>query len=100
VVFAEYWDLMTKAAELYEYMVQEKNIAPEQARMVLPQSMMTEWYWTGSLAAFARVVNLRTTPDAQLECRLVANLIDEKVSSMIPLMSSWDALKENYHEET
>jgi thymidylate synthase (FAD) len=75
VVFAEYWDLMTKAAELY---------------------MMTEWYWTGSLAAFARVVNLRSTPDAQLECRLVANLIDEKVSSMIPLMSSWDALKENY----
>ena len=96
VVFAEYWDLMTKAAELYEYMVQEKNIAPEQARMVLPQSMMTEWYWTGSLAAFARVVNLRSTPDAQLECSLVANLIDAKVSTMIPLMSSWDALKENY----
>lgn len=98
LVFADYWDLMTKAAELYEFMVREKNIAPEQARMVLPQSMMTEWYWTGSLAAFARVVNLRTTSDAQLECRLVANLIDEKVSTMIPLMSSWDALKTHIKE--
>jgi len=93
LVFMEYWDLMTKAEKLYHHMVEEKHIAPEQARMVLPQSMMTEWYWTGSLAAFARVVNLRSAPDAQLECRLVANLIDEKVSSMIPLMSSWDALK-------
>jgi len=100
LVFMEYWDLMTKAEKLYHHMVEEKKIAPEQARMVLPQSMMTEWYWTGSLAAFARVVNLRSAPDAQLECRLVANLIDEKVSSMIPLMSSWDALKEKHGEET
>ena len=100
LVFMEYWDLMTQAEKLYNHMVEEKHIAPEQARMVLPQSMMTEWYWTGSLAAFARVVNLRSAPDAQLECRLVANLIDEKVSSMIPLMSSWDALKENHGEET
>jgi len=99
VVFSEYWDLMTKAAELYEFMVQGKNIAPEQARMILPQSMMTEWYWTGSLAAFARVVNLRTTPDAQLECRLVANLIDNTISSVIPLMSSWDALKNHQPTE-
>jgi thymidylate synthase (FAD) len=74
-------------------LIKEKNVAPEQARMILPQSMMTEWYWTGSLAAFARVVNLRSASDAQLECRLVANVIDEKISSMIPLMSSWDALK-------
>jgi thymidylate synthase (FAD) len=89
----EYWDLMTRAATLYEHLIKEKNVAPEQARMILPQSMMTEWYWTGSLAAFARVVNLRSASDAQLECRLVANVIDEKISSMIPLMSSWDALK-------
>ena len=100
LVFMEYWDLMTQAEKLYNHMVEDKKIAPEQARMVLPQSMMTEWYWTGSLAAFARVVNLRSAPDAQLECRLVANLIDEKVSSMIPLMSSWDALKEKHGEET
>jgi len=98
LVFKEYWDLMTKAAQLYEYMVQEKNIAPEQARMILPQSMMTEWYWTGSLAAFARVVNLRSTPDAQLECRLVANLIDDKINTLYDLDTSWNALKETTNE--
>jgi len=98
LVFKEYWELMTNAAALYEHMVQEKNIAPEQARMILPQSMMTEWYWTGSLAAFARVVNLRTTPDAQLECRLVANLIDDKINTLYDLDTSWNALKETTHE--
>jgi len=97
-VFKEYWELMTNAAALYEHMVQEKNIAPEQARMILPQSMMTEWYWTGSLAAFARVVNLRSTPDAQLECRLVANLIDDKINTLYDLDTSWNALKETTHE--
>ena len=99
LVFMEYWDLMTRAANLYDHLINEKNVAPEQARMILPQSMMTEWYWTGSLAAFARVVNLRSASDAQLECRLVANIIDEKISSMVPLMSSWDALKDNHNEE-
>jgi thymidylate synthase (FAD) len=98
LVFKEYWELMTAAAALYEHMVQEKNIAPEQARMILPQSMMTEWYWTGSLAAFARVVNLRSTPDAQLECRLVANLIDDKINTLYDLDTSWNALKETTHE--
>jgi len=98
LVFKEYWELMTNAAALYEHMVQEKNRAPEQARMILPQSMMTEWYWTGSLAAFARVVNLRSTPDAQLECRLVANLIDDKINTLYDLDTSWNALKETTHE--
>jgi len=98
LVFKEYWELMTNAAALYEHMVQEKNIASEQARMILPQSMMTEWYWTGSLAAFARVVNLRSTPDAQLECRLVANLIDDKINTLYDLDTSWNALKETTHE--
>lgn len=98
LVFKEYWELMTAAAELYNHMIQEKNIAPEQARMILPQSMMTEWYWTGSLAAFARVVNLRSTPDAQLECRLVANLIDDKINTLYDLDTSWNALKETTHE--
>ena len=42
------------SAELYEEMI-TAGVSPEQARMVLPQSMMTEWYWSGSLYAFARV---------------------------------------------
>ena len=43
----------------------------------LPQSMMTEWYWSGTLMAFARVCNLRCKPDTQLETQMVANQIDE-----------------------
>ena len=67
------------------------GICPEQARMVLPQSMMTEWYWTGSLMAFARVCNLRCKPDAQLETRVIANLIDLKSCDVAPV--SWEALR-------
>jgi len=61
-----------------------KGVAPEQARMVLPQSMMTEWYWSGTLYAFSRVCNLRCKPDTQKETRDVADemykLCNEKFS--------------------
>ena len=60
LVYNAYWDLMTRSEELYDFML-EKGVAPEQARMILPQSMMTEWIWTGSLVAFARVVKLRSS---------------------------------------
>ena len=67
------------------------GICPEQARMVLPQSMMTEWYWTGSLMAFARVCNLRCKPDAQLETRMVSDQIDELSIEVAPV--SWKELR-------
>ena len=51
----------------------DKGVAPEQARMVLPQSMMTEWYWSGTLYAFSRICNLRCKPDTQKETRDVAD---------------------------
>ena len=69
----------------------KSGICPEQARMILPQSMMTEWYWTGSLMAFARVCNLRCKPDAQLETRMVADQIDELSSVVAPI--SWKELR-------
>ena len=50
----------------------DAGVAPEQARMILPQSMMTEWYWSGTLYAFARICNLRCAEDAQYETRIVA----------------------------
>ena len=66
---------------LYNTLLQ-KGVAPEQARMVLPQSMMTEWYWSGTLYAFSRVCNLRCKPDTQKETRDVADemykICDEK----------------------
>jgi thymidylate synthase (FAD) len=82
---------MTKAEDLYSFML-EKGIAPEQARMVLPQSMMTEWYWTGSLAAFARVVTQRLSEDAQYECRVIAEKIDQLLVNHEPISYSWSCL--------
>ena len=71
------------------------GVAPEQARMVLPQSMMTEWYWSGSLDAFADMCNLRCKPDTQYESRLVADQISEKMASLFPV--SWAALTGDDH---
>ena len=69
-----------------------EGVAPEQARMVLPQSMMTEWYWSGSLDAFADMCNLRCKDDTQAETREVARQIDHKMIELFPV--SWDALTE------
>ena len=69
------------------------GVAPEQARMVLPQSTMTEWYWSGSLDAFADMCNLRCKPDTQAETREAANQIDRIMIGLFPV--SWDALTEN-----
>lgn len=75
--------------EMYE-MLLNKGVAPEQARMVLPQSTMTEWYWSGSLDAFANMCNLRLKPDTQFETRLVANAISIDMKKIWPV--SWEAL--------
>jgi thymidylate synthase (FAD) len=75
--------------EMYE-MLLNKGVAPEQARMVLPQSTMTEWYWSGSLDAFANMCNLRLKPDTQFETRLVANAISIDMKKIFPV--SWEAL--------
>ncbi len=71
----------------------DMGVAPEQARMVLPQSLMTEWYWSGSLDAFARMANLRCKPDTQAETRIVADQISEKMKELFPV--SWDSLTED-----
>ena len=68
------------------------GVAPEMARMILPQSMYTEWYWSGTLYAFARVCNLRCKPDAQVETQMVADQIDKLAKDLFPY--SWEALRE------
>ena len=68
---------------LYNSLLQ-KGVAPEQARMVLPQSMMTEWIWSGTVYAFARVCNLRCKPDTQKETQDVANVIDKLADEAFP----------------
>jgi len=83
-------DIEKSALENYNRMI-KSGIAPEQARMILPQSMMTEWYWSGTLYAFARVCNLRCSPDAQYESKEVADKIAEHCETLFPC--SWVALR-------
>jgi len=80
---------MESCLVLYNTMI-EKGVAPEQARMVLPQSMMTEWYWSGTLYAFARVCNLRCAKDTQKETQDVANAIATHCNKEFPI--SWKYL--------
>ena len=87
------WDYNYDIRQTYKKMI-EAGVAPEQARMVLPQSTMTEWYWSGSLDAFADMCRLRCASDTQYETRLVADDINKKMSELFPV--SWNALiKEN-----
>ena len=90
-IFDAYDSVMHESALcLYNDMLYA-GVAPEQARMVLPQSMMTEWYWSGSLDAFADMCHLRCKSDTQLETQIVANYIDDKMQDLFPV--SWEALR-------
>ena len=77
------------AKEAYQKMI-DLGVAPEQARMVLPQNMMTEWYWSGSLHAFARVCKQRTDPHSQEETSEIAEMILDEMHNCFPC--SADAL--------
>jgi len=85
-------DINTMCKETYNRLL-SKGVCPEQARMVLPQSMMTEWYWSGSLDAFADMCKLRCAPDTQAETAEVAWEIDCIMVDLFPV--SWRALREN-----
>jgi len=82
--------VMNNCLELY-YDLLKLGVAPEQARMVLPQSMMTEWYWSGSLYAFAKMCGLRLKDDSQYETRLVAEQVEDVMMKLFP--ASWEALR-------
>lgn len=77
------------ALDTYQFLI-EAGVSPEQARMVLPQAMMTEWVWTGSLLAFVRVCKLRLDKHTQKETRDVAELIYAIIKQLYPV--SVDAL--------
>ena len=82
-------EIDTKALDCYNRLLKLK-VCPEQARMVLPQDMMTSWYWSGSIYAFSRVCNLRLKEDAQAETREVAELISNSCAIIFPI--SWKHL--------
>lgn len=73
----------------YEAML-ESGVAPEIARSILPQGMYTEFIETGSLAAYARLCNLRLDPHAQVEIREFAGAVAEFISTKFPI--SWSTL--------
>ena len=81
--------LLQDALALYDDMI-KTGVAPELARMVLPQSMMTSYYVTGSLAAFARMYNQRSDSHAQKEVQLLAAEVGEIIAPLFPV--AWAAL--------
>ena len=80
-----YYERLMNSMRVYYALLLNSGVAPEMARMVLPQSMMTEWYWSGSLHAFARVCNLRCAKDTQLETQEVADMIDSAAKNAFPV---------------
>ena len=80
---------ITKACKIVYNDMLEKNIAPEMARMVLPQNMMTEWYWTGSVMAFARVCNLRNKDDTQAETRMITEPMAKHLKDHFPMSAKY-----------
>jgi thymidylate synthase (FAD) len=88
---ALYKDNMDKCIAAYEELI-ESGIAPEQARFILPQGVYTEWWWTGSLSAYARVYNQRIEPHAQWEVREYAKAIGKIIEELFP--EAWTCLTE------
>lgn len=84
-----YTELCGNAIKWYNEMI-EQGIAPEQVRFILPQGVMTEWVWTGSLLAFSRFYNLRTDPHSQKEIQDLAKMVGEIIEPLFPV--SWKAL--------
>jgi thymidylate synthase (FAD) len=84
-----YDKFVDSAVVLYEDMI-KNNVAPEQARMVLPQSMVVEWVWTGNLMSFAHLYNLRIKSNAQVECQEFAKELHKAIAHVMPI--SWTAL--------
>jgi thymidylate synthase (FAD) len=94
VVLGEYQQNLIKGAvgaclSTYHQML-ASGVAPEAARSILPQSLMTEWWWSGSLDAFAAMCRLRCAEDTQYETRIVADQISDVMDDLFPV--SWRAL--------
>lgn len=84
-----YTDYCNLSLELYNKMMKD-HVAPEQARMVLPQSMLTEWIWSGNILAFAHVYKERIAEGAQLEAQDFAKKLDQVIRPKFPV--AWSAL--------
>lgn len=84
-----YTESIEKSIAAYEELL-SLGVCEEQARFVLPQGVMVNWYWTGSLSAWARFYNQRTDPHAQKEIQVLAYKAGDIIERLYPL--SWEAL--------
>ena len=84
-----YRETVRHCIDTYNLML-DKGVCPEQARTILPQSIYTQWYWSGTLAAFARVCKLRMSEDSQKETKEIAQLISNEMNELFPI--SWKVL--------
>ena len=85
----QYSHLIQESLHLYNDLIKD-GIAPEQARSVLPQGTYTEWWWTGSLSAYARVFHQRSDSHAQWEVQQYASAIGKIIEPLFPI--SWKVL--------
>jgi thymidylate synthase (FAD) len=91
-LYKGYESTIQSAMRTYEDLI-ASNVAPEQARFVLPQGMYTEWYWTGSLAAYGRFYKQRIDEHAQWEIQQYAEAVGKIIQPFFPV--SWDELTKN-----
>lgn len=84
-----YDHLTTKCIAQYEDMIAD-NVAPEQARLILPQGCMVNWIWTGNLASYARFYNQRTDLHAQKEIQDLAKMVGDVIGGLYPV--AWKEL--------
>jgi len=91
-----YWyDEAIRACEKAYNVILQAGGCPEQARAILPQAMITSYYVTGSLAAWARAYKLRIDPHAQKEIQDLAHQWGDIISSIPQLKYSWESLTNN-----
>lgn len=90
--YGDWYEAVLKTCENVYTNLLLNGVAPEQARMVLPQSMYTEYYVTGSLAAWARAYKLRIDPHAQKEIQDLAHMWGDTIGKIEELKYSWAAL--------
>lgn len=90
---SERYSIMMAYCKAFYQELLDSGVCPEQARMVLPQSLMTQWYWTGSLMAFSRICSLRCAKDTQKETRDIADKIDSILEKEFPI--SWEAMRDS-----
>lgn len=88
-----YYNHLEYSTKLYNSML-KAGIAPEMARMVLPQSMNTSWIWTGSLLAFIRIYKQRIDSHSQLESQMIAKQLGEILEKYFPVsFKAWTGKK-------